>query len=274
MPDPDSSTSRWRCLNHTQVLTALPPRIREYVHDVERRIGLSFIFQEMPAELRDRAKEDYCYDRGPRIRLTHIERYWGIAHEAGHAEAELLRGFPVFSATAERPDGVDEARSVLQSCVNDEAVHMRLAGLGLRVREEVIGDELFDCFRAISDALKRGNQHPYDRMAHLDKLGRGKLWRAKFLIHAVNLRTDWADRIPERDLGTIVRFEKQFCRHRKEERRYAKTVLRWFRMHDLSTPSGSGEVLRRWADLEHLGVHGQLVRYERTGRDYVLVPFS
>ena len=251
----------YETLDRSLVIPHLRDSIRAYLIDVEERAGTQVVFQQVPHPPEFIASYVYDTSRGlPCIRLAYPERDCEVAHEVGHMEHELLRGFAIFEG-CERPCCVERARCLIQGAVNDEAVHHRLAELGLKFSGCVVGRGSLESFRDVAERLKAKQTRPYDGMAHSDRLGRGTLYRAKRFIWALRLLNECREYLSPDEQRDIARFIKHFRLQRKPEAKYAERVYSWFRRFDVLTADGSAQVLRRWAELEGIGEYGRVERY-------------
>jgi len=212
----------------------------------------------------------------PQIQLRRGWQDVDVAHELMHMRMELLEGFSVLAWRREvtHTEAVEAAFGRVQTYVNDEVVHRHLVEAGLKLDGEVLRPPLFDDIYAnVARYLEEGRTRPRDGMAHLDKLGRGALCRAAFLVQAELVLQNYRSQLPPSKVQQAERFVRAFRAHRPEETTKAEAVLALFRQHDVQKPAGQREILRGWAKMEDLEKFVGPSAYKKTDKNHYILPF-
>ncbi len=253
------------------------PAITNLLLDTERRIGLPMVFVPLPTN--DPVVARCIFDpfrNEPRIQLRAGWQDVDMAHELMHMRMDLLEGFNVLAwrRDVSHTTAVEEAFGRVQTYVNDEVVHARLAQAGLRIDGEIIRPPLFDSiYTDAARYLEEGRDRANDGMAHLDKLGHGALCRSAFLVQAELLLKNWRKELPPRRIEQTERFIRAFRAHRAEESAAADAVLKLFQQHDVQTPAGQRAILTAWATMEHVDRYVGPSSYQKTEDGRYFLPF-
>jgi hypothetical protein len=199
-----------------------------------------------------------------------------VAHELMHMRMDLLEGFSLLAWRRDVPhtEAAEAALGRVQTYVNDEVVHRHLVDAGLKLDGEVLRPPLFDDIYAnVARYLEEGRDRANDGMAHLDKLGYGTLCRAAFLVQAELVLKNYRTQLPESRVKLAERFIRVFRAQRPEETARADAVLALFQQHDVQSPAGQREILRRWAALEGLDQFVGVSIYQKTPAGSYILPF-
>jgi hypothetical protein len=253
------------------------PAVSRLLTELEGQAGLTVIFGALPTDSAVAACCSYDPFRNePRIQLRRDWQDVDVAHELMHLRLDLLEGFSVLAWRRDVPhtEAVEAAFGRVQTYVKDEVVHARLIRAGLQLEGEVLRPPLFDdlYINAARD-LEEGRSRAADGMAHLDKLGYGRLCRAAFLVQAELILQNYRGRLSARRVQQAERFIRAFRNQRAPEAVQADAVLVLFREHDVQAPSGQREILRRWAAMESLDKFVGVSAYRKTPRGNYVLPF-
>jgi hypothetical protein len=253
------------------------PAIRRLLADTERRVGLRVTFIPLPAG--DSVVARCIYNPFKNEAQIQLRTGWedvDVAHELMHTRMDLLEGFSLLAWRRDVPhtEATEAAFARVQTYVNDEVVHAHLLKLGLRLDGEILRPPLFDDIYAnVARYLEEGRNHPNDGLAHLDKLGRGPLCRAAFLVQAELILKNYRRQLPAHRVEQAERFISAFRTHRPEETAKADAVLALFRRYDVQQSAGQREILARWAQLEDLEKFVGVSAYQKTARGNFILPF-
>lgn len=260
-----------------EFLRTARPAIRQLLTDTEKRIGLTMTIVALPAS--DPVVARCTYDpfkNEPRILLRRGWQDVDVAHELMHLRMELLEGFSLLAWRRDvaHTEATEAAFARVQTYVNDEVVHRHLVDAGLKLDGEVLRPPLFDdLYTNASRYLEEGRDRANDGMAHLDKLGWGTLCRVCFFVQAELILKNYRAQLPAGRIELAERFIRAFRAHRAVEAAKADAVLALFREHDVQTPAGQREILRRWSKMEGLDQFVGVSVYEKTGKGSFVLPF-
>jgi hypothetical protein len=253
------------------------PSISNLLANIEKQIGMQLAFIPLPDK--DPVAARFIFDtfrNEPRIQLRKNWEDVDVAHEAMHAQMDLIEGFSMLAWRRDVPrkPEIEAAFGRLQTYVKDEVVHAKLAKLGLRMDGEIIRPSLFDSVYAnAARYLDEGRDRPNDGMAHLDKLGYGTLCRVCFLIQAELLLKNYRAQLPQHRIEQTERFIRTFRAHRPEESEKANAVLELFRKNDVQNPTGHREILTAWTKMEGLEKFVGPSSYRKITTDRYILPF-
>lgn len=253
------------------------PAISNLLVETEQDIGMKVVFIALPTN--DAVIARFIYDttrNEPQVQLRAGWEDVDVAHELIHTRMDLVDRFAMLAwrrGVKRTPEG-EAAFARVQTYVKDELVHARLVKIGLRLDGEVIRASLFDSlYTEAAQRLERGAKRADDGLAHLDKLGRGTLCRASFLIQAELLLKRYRDQLPPLRVRQTERFIRAFREHRAVESEYADKILNLFALHDATTTDGHRALLDAWTKLEQLDDIVGTSTYQRTSDGIFRLPF-
>ena len=84
---------------------------------------------------------------------------------------------------------------------------------------------------------------------------------------------NYRPQLSEQRVQQAKRFIRAFREHRPEEAAKADAVLALFQQHDVQTPAGQREILRRWAAMEGLDRFVGVSAYIKTAESGYTLPF-
>jgi hypothetical protein len=253
------------------------PAVAELLADAERRSGVTATFLPLPDNAPVGAS--FVYDTARHEAQVCLRKGWedvDAAHEIVHFRLDLVEGESklAWRRDVPRTEAAGAAFGRVQTYVEDEIVHARLAAMGLSVDGEIYRPPLFDSLYA--DAARRleaGRERPDDGMAHLDKKGYGALARTCFLVQAELLLKNYRAKLPPKRVEQTERFIKAFRAHRAEEAARADSVLALFAKHDVMTPGGHREILKAWAAMEGLDTFVGVTAYRKESEGRYVLPY-
>jgi hypothetical protein len=253
------------------------PAVAALLSDTEARSGVRATFLPLPDDAPVAAS--FLYDTSRHEAQVRLRKGWedvDAAHEIVHFRLDLIEGRAklAWRRDVQRTEALSAAFGRVQTYVEDEIVHARLAAMGIVVDGEVIRPTLFDSLYAnAARNLEAGRDRPDDGMAHLDRHGYGALARTCFLVQAELLLNDYRAKLPQKRIDQAERFIKTFRAHRKEESARADAVLALFAKHDVMTPDGHREILAAWSAMEGLDKAVGVTAYRKDKDGSYYLPF-
>lgn len=232
------------------------PSIRELLLETESQIGAQIVFIALPQ--RDPVSARFLYDTMVREAQVQLRPGWedvDVAHELIHARMDLIDRLPMLAwkRGTDKMLSSEMAFARIQTYVKDEIVHARLLKMGYRLDGEVFRPPLFDSlYTRAAESLEKDPTAQNDGLAHLDKMGLGRLCRACFLVQAELLLKNYRDQLPEGRVRQTERFIRALRQHRPGEAAHADIILEIFERCDISTPEGHRQALLAWTRLEGL----------------------
>ena len=254
-----------------QSLGKCRPKVRRFCEEVEKGVGQPTVFIQFPDNAPNAAACIYDTRLGqPRISVRRDAREYEIAHEFTHFQIDLVERFSTVAwrRGAAHDPAIEAASGRIKTYVDDDIVHRRLVKLGFKPDVEVLNPLLFDTLYApAAGRLEKGEPRERDGLSHLDKLGRGTLCRAAFLVQAEQILAQYGKQLSADHRAKTERFIRAVRTHRPGEAAVADQVLALFAKNDVNTDAGHQAILEGWIAIEKLNPYLGISRFEpRDGR--------